>query len=510
MSIHFVGRSLLWKERSHCVPGDDHKTTPQMMYRIMKTDTYEFDQWLKSHNKSKNMMEKLERWLVPFPIFNAIGFENNGQPASGTVTVDGNTYRYNITYDYLSNGHDVYDAVLAPAKLENPWHNLLLGYNKFKLVYLHDKVKTIYTIDQGFFASIINMLERNDAGGLYANRSAYTNHVMSHYILLRLIEKHLPEMQTLVSHRTQDGGLVTLTAATPDRSRWIMYAFGKREALSLANYYDGECKDLTMVYFYNQNFQIDGNTLGYDTGCTHVVSARSFLHALTSNTEEQILTERRMLMLASILHNENVEWHFNRVQNVVTRIPYEGTKLAEQKQKQKNRKAMGKHKLKKVETVKHWWEHIPLTLLEDALNVITETPRTHAEVFHFLCAANLVNAYVNRCNKSNSFSDKQMTRMFQAKRQIFKQLHILAMSHRTDVTIAMSMMPALLVRIKVEKQSFQFSFRGMGSTTLNNLYSTGIDRRGDYDGYLLQPVATALYQYSYLLRWQSIGERATN
>ena len=385
-------------------PATAIKRRHQKMYCSMKTDSYEFDQWLKSHNKSKNMMEKLERWLVPYQIFNAIGFENNGQPAEGTVTVDGNTYRYGITYDYLSNGHDVYDVVLVPAHLENPWQNLLLGYNKFKLVYLHDKVKTIYAIDEGFFASIIDMLERNDVVGLYARRSAYTNHVMSHYILLRLIEKHLPEMQPLVGHRTPDGEVVTLTAATPDRNRWIMYAFGKREAMAMAQHYDGECKDLTVIYFYNQNFQTDGNTLGYDTGSTRVVSARSFLHALTSDIGEQILNERRMLMLAAILHNENIEWHFNRVENVVTHIPYEGTSLKAQKQKKKG--TLGKHKLKKPASTESWCERIPLTLLEDALNVITETPRTHKEVFHFLCAANLVNAYVNRCNRNDLDSGK--------------------------------------------------------------------------------------------------------
>ncbi len=341
MPVHFVGRSWLWGERSRFVHGDGHKRRHPKMYRSMKTDTYEFDQWLKSHNKSKNMMEKLERRLVPFPIFNAIGFENNGQPASGEVTVD-------------------------------------------------------------------------------------------------------------------------------------------------------------------------GNTQGYDSGSTRVVSARSFLHALTSDTEEQILTERRVLMLAAILHNENIEWHFNRVQNVVTHIPYEGTTMAVQKQKLKDKKAPTKRKLKKAAAVKHWWEHIPLTLLEDALNVITETPRTHAEVFHFLCAANLVNAYVNRCNKSNSFSDKQINRMFQAKRQIFKQLVILAQSGRSDVTVTMSRLPALLVRIRVERQSFQFSFRGMDDKTLKELFALAIDRRGEFDGYLLQPVATALYQYSYLLRWQSVGEEGTN
>ena len=445
------------------------------------------------------MMEKLERWLVPYPIFNAIGFVNDGKPSQGEVLVNGNTYHYAITYDYLSNGHDVYDVVLTTARIENPWHNLLMGYNKFKLVFLHDKIKTIYTIDKGYFESIIEMLENNDAAGLYANRSAYTNHVMSHYILLRLIEKHLPEMQLLVGVRTQDGDLATLTAASPDRSRWIMYAFGKREALELARHYDGECQDLTVVYFYNQNFQTDGNTVGYDSGCTHVVSARSFLMSLTEDAVERMVTERRMLMLAAILHKENVEWHFSRVENVVTHIPYQGKKIAEQKRNTKE-----KSNKKKATDVKPWWERIPLTLLEDGLNVIAEEPRTHADVFHFLCAANLVNAYMNQCNRSNSFSDKQVTRMFQAKKQIFKQLLTLSLAHRSDVDISMSLLPALLVSIKVEKQSFQFSFRGMDSNIIKRFRDTGMDSRGKYEGYHLQSVATALYQYSYLLRWQSL------
>jgi len=465
----------------------------------MKDNTYEFDQWLKSHNKSKNMMEKLERWLIPYPIFNAIGFANDGQPSQGEVLIDGNTYHYAITYDYLSNGHDVYDVVLTTAQLKNPWHNLLMGYNKFKLVFLHDKIKTIYTIDKGYFESIIEMLENNDMAGLYANRSAYTNHVMSHYILLRLIEKHLPEMQLMVGVRTQEGDLATLTAASTDRSRWIMYAFGKREALELARHYDGECQDLTVVYFYNQNFQTDGNTVGYDSGCTHVVSARSFLFSLTEDAVERMMTERRMLMLAAILHKENVEWHFNRVESVVTNIPYQGKKMAEQKQNTKE-----KRNKKKATDGKPWWERIPLTLLEDALNVIAEEPHTHTEVFHFLCAANLVNAYMNQCNRSHSFSDKQITRMFQAKRQIFKQLLTLVLAYRNDINISMSPLPALLVSIKIEKQTFQFSFRGMDSDTIERFWTTGMDRRGKFDGFFLQPVATALYQYSYLQRWQSL------
>jgi hypothetical protein len=44
----------------------------------------------------------------------------------------------------------------------------------------------------------------------------------------------------------------------------------------------------------------------------------------------------------------------------------------------------------------------------------------------------------------------------------------------------------------------------MDSDTIERFWAAGMDRRGKFDGYFLQPVATALYQYSYLLRWQSL------
>lgn len=43
---------------------------------------YNFDEWLSGHAKRKTMMEKLERSLVPFDIFEAIGMVNDKQPRS--------------------------------------------------------------------------------------------------------------------------------------------------------------------------------------------------------------------------------------------------------------------------------------------------------------------------------------------------------------------------------------------------------------------------------------------
>ena len=151
-----------------------------------------------------------------------------------------------------------------------------------------------------------------------------------------------------------------------------------------------------------------------------------------------------------------------------------------------------------------WYERITRTLLEDALNVLADEPKTHADIFHFLCAANMVNAYVNQCNHSFHFSDKQKIRMFQTKKQIFKCLIRLAEEKNPNVTLSVNTMPAVLVNMRVEKHDFQISFRGMTQETLDRIVNAGVSRNGHFEGHYLQPIATALYQYSYLLRWKGL------
>ena len=45
----------------------------------MEKYVFNYDEWLSGHAKRKTMMEKLERSLVPFDIFEAIGIVNDKQ-----------------------------------------------------------------------------------------------------------------------------------------------------------------------------------------------------------------------------------------------------------------------------------------------------------------------------------------------------------------------------------------------------------------------------------------------
>ncbi|MBR3093867.1 MAG: hypothetical protein IKG99_12725 [Bacteroidaceae bacterium] len=469
----------------------------------MERIIFNYDEWLSGHASRKTMMEKLERSLVPFEIFEAIGLVNDKQPRSGEVNIGENTYHYDISYDYNCIGHDVYDAALTASLVNDKWTNLLMGYNKFKVVMNHQNIKTIYPDHEDYFQQVIDMFEQDDYAGLYANRSAYINNLLARYILLRLMEVHRPDLQPLVSIRTKEDGNISVLGADANRNEWLMYAFSKREAMDWARRMDGNCKNLTVIYFFNQDFEKDGNTVGYDSGCTRVVSARTWMMSLPMETMERRLAEKRMLTLVSLLYNEHLDWHFDRIERVAVNPPFYGTHVKEQKKAKKEKK--NKKNKNNVRQGLPWYQKITRTLLEDALNVLADEPKTHADIFHFLCAANMVNAYINYCNHSVNFTTKQVNRMFQAKQQIFKCLVRLAEEHNPNVTIAVNSFPAILVNMKVEKHDFQISFRGMTREILERIVSTGVSLNGYFEGHYLQPIATALYQYSYLLRWRGLN-----
>ena len=474
----------------------------------MNSYIYNYETWLEGHANRKTIMEKLERSLVPYDLFEAIGLKNDKQPVTGEITINGNTYHYDIAYDYRCIGHDVYDAVLSIKQLDDKWHNLLMGYNKFKVVMDRHRVKTIYSDHEDYFQQVIDMFERDDYGALYANRSAYINNLLARYILLRLLEAYRPELQLLTTIKTDEAEHVSVLAADSNRNELYMYAFSKREALELAKHHDGICKNLTIVYFFNQDFEKDGNTIGYDSGCTHVVSARSFMLSMPMGTLEKRLVEKRMLTLVSLLYNDHLDWHFDKIERVAINPPLYGKTIKEQKKALKAAKGKTSKKAKKVKKQVHqgmpWYQRIPRTLLEDALNVISDQPEKQMDIFHFLCAANMVNAYVNQCKQHGLYGQKQVMRMYQAKQQIFKCLLLLAEEHNPNVKIAVSGLPAVLVNIRIEKHDYQISFRGMTKEILDRFCKTGISQKGYFEGYYLQPIATALYMYSYMLRWKEL------
>lgn len=461
---------------------------------------FNYDEWLASHSTSKNMMEKLERSLIPYDLFARIPLKNNRSGLHGEIDMYGNRYSYSIAYGYECIGHNVYDASIQAVEVTDSWQNPLLGYNRFKIVMKGSRILTIYSDHEDYFQKVISMFERGDVSGLYENRSSYVNNLLARYILLRLIEKHYPGMQMLARIRlNSDNGYVTVMAANANRTQLFMYAFSKSRAMEIARHYDGIARNLTVVYFINQDFEREGNNEEFNTGETRVVSIRQFYNELPLNVIEKRILERQILLLVSILYNEQLQWHPDKIERIALNPPKQKD-TAKSKNSKRGKKACSMSQTISEDT---WYHRIYRTLLEDALNVLQDIPHKHADIFHFLCASTMVNAHVNFCNRHGKCSQRQLSRMFRAKKQMADAICHLAETGNPNVRLTLGDGGAVLANIHLDRRNYQFSYRGLGPDVLHRLHSLGLGN-GRYEGYSMQSIATALYQYSYLLRWKSI------
>lgn len=194
-----------------------------------------------------------------------------------------------------------------------------------------------------------------------------------------------------------------------------------------------------------------------------------------------------------IEHGETLNWNVARVGQIVSKPPYFGVKPRDYKEGSRKYRSQFHGK-------EPWWGRPSAALLEDALNVIDIEPVGLSDIFHFLCAATLVNAYVNRMNFIKTYPDEYIRRMFTTKQQIFDGLKAIARQKIRDVEVVMDKAQAVMVNITVNGLQFQFSYRGASMQTLREFSDMRIPQNGRFNGHSLQAIATALYQYSHILR----------
>lgn len=459
---------------------------------------YTYESWLAGHANRKSMMEKLERSLIPYELFAMMPLKDDFENIEGYLLHNQNRYRYTVKFDYEHFGSRIYDAHIECVDLKSPWDNPLMGYTRFKIVKDGGTITTIYS-DQNFFQQVIDAFEREDLDFLSAHRTDYVKNLLARYIMLRLLIDRNQSRQLMSCVATQQGHKLTAISASANKSEVIFYAFDKDEAITTARRFDGLAKCLTVVFFLNRSFNRHGNTQRYESSTSRVMSIHQFLRTLTLDTAERLYAERKILFLASYLYRESLNWNTLRVEQVVKAPPYFGASLRAYKQGRKKYHAQFHGK-------EPWWSRPSSALLEDALNVIDIAPVGMSDIFHFLCATTLVNSYINRMNFCRSYHDEYIRRMFTAKQQMFVGLKAIARQHNTDIEVAMDQAGAVMVNIRMNGILFQFSYRGASAEVLREFRDMHIPQRGRYNGCSMQAIATALYQYSHILRWKALKQ----
>lgn len=459
---------------------------------------FRYADWLTTHAKKKTIMEKLERSLVPFQLFACIEFHSLEEGDSSEMEYNGNVYKYTLVSKSIVNERDVYLFKLSKVEVNNEWEDLLMGYSDFKVILYKGEIVTIYPFQEDYFEKVIGLFEEEQYSELYKQRTVYIKNLLARYILLKLVNAHKPNHSLLYSVRHGEERIPVLAGV--ESKEWIMYAFSKREANDLARHYQGICPKLTVVYFINQNFEKEDLNRNFVAKNTQVVSIKQFYRDMNLTAPERNDIEKQIFFLFEMLYDIRLEWNKTALKKAISRAP----KLTDKNPK---------------------WLEVPRILVEDALNVLMEDYDNPNDIFHLLCAANLINTYTNRYKDSSKLALKERMKHTKAARlekaSLNKRVHIMyCFKHQVMETIIRLLKMrsrhlkvelahvfgssdyTLLTNVNIEGHEYQFKFRGIHPRYIEQLHRLGVCSNGQYNTVRLQPVAPALYLYSYLLKWR--------
>lgn len=446
----------------------------------METTFFSYADWLKTHARTKTSLEKLERSLVPFDLFSQIDIFSVQKGVNGEIEHEGNKYWFVVRDVYENNHLMVYEIDIHCVSQKNKWKDVLMGYTNFKVVTNENKIVTIYSTEETFFQDVLTKFETERYEELFPLRSVYLNNLLARYIIIRLSEEFLPTYRCLRSYKTDSGNLSVLMS--DEVAHWILYAFTKKEANELARQHDKISKKLTVVYFVNQNFVDEKLNDNYRSRTATVVSIKEFYKTLNVRHDRRVVIERQIMFLLQMLHKSKLNWDENELLKAIKSAPTMASKKVE-------------------------YMSIPAMLLEDALNVLVEDYGNLLDIFHFLCAGNLVNAYTNILHREKGVGYRRMSTIYRFKVKIFDVVLRLLEERNPNVKIALCHYKqekefTLLINVCVEKEVFQFRFRGMSPSMLEKMYELKINTNGAFAERRMQPIAPALYLYSYCLRWR--------
>lgn len=448
---------------------------------MMESNSFSYADWLKTHARSKTSLEKLERSLVPFDLFSQIDVFSLKEGYSGEIEHEGNRYWFVVRSVSENNHLMVYVIDIHCVNQKNKWKDVLMGYTNFKVITKDTKIVTIYSTEENFFQDVLTKFETERYDELFSLRSVYLNNLLARYIIIKLSEEFLLDYRCLRSYKTDYGNLSVLMS--DEIKHWILYAFTKKEANELARRYDKISKRLTVVYFVNQNFVDEKQNENYHSGTAKVVSIKEFYKELNVRQGKRIVIERQIMFLLQMLHKSNLNWDEDELLLAINNAPTMHSKKVE-------------------------YMSVPAMLLEDALNVLVEDYSNLLDIFHFLCAGNLLNAYTNILRREKDINHKKMNAIYRFKAKIFEVVMRLVETNNQNVKVALCHYKqekeyTLLVNIKVEKRDYQFRFRGMSPSVLAKMHDLNISTNGDFAERRMQPIAPALYMYSYCLRWKN-------
>lgn len=439
----------------------------------MKLKNLNFDQWLKNHSPDHN--DKWCRELYPFNIFRFINFDNN--LIDKEQILEFNSVSYFVTIrkiEFQNNGRfrTTFDISTYPKSKKQEW--LQRKWNTtFQIIYsLKFEFITIFAKKEDPSKDYVVRFMKGNFEKINTEKSIPVSELLIRTLILHIVEqafpggKHSQEYEFTregVNDRPEHPQFQRKKSShfapiySIGRDLWIFYSFTEEKAHRLAFYNANQCQTLMVVYC-NPTYSRHHRCL-YEG--TEIIS----IYELSEKVSREVRNkyERQIRFLQNHLNlpeSINVDELLNEI----------------------NQPKQEEYEIQKSD-------------LMEAFGTMKILPQNEADFFHSLCCINLINAFLSRKRKRARISDKDA--------KLFKNMYYFK-SYLSDILTerikANNYSAPLYVEkslIIIEVDGFQFSFHNIPlNETLDNFSRSQDNRKIEWSGKRLQPIAPLLLKYS--------------
>lgn len=466
-----------------------------------------------SHQVDSHLLKNIGRILIPFELFDVInknfGFRHFTQKDNvidklnisesarsvikkkrGKIEYKENIYYFEICdikiLEWNKRKRWNFMIHFRPEEIKNEWHNLVTAFTDIVVVteknfYFVTAYPLGHNTEEYYLKKILQLFVERKFDELKPYASEHLCELLSTFLICNICSESGNFSDFLTIAHDKKGKEKLVVAA--NESTLIFYAFDKQSANLLAREMDNVYDNVLVVYFVNLNFEEQIKNRDIKREHTMTISIKEFMDSMNVTPEKKRKYELGISYLLHIMNNEDYSWM------------------------QKESQIKDEILLSNEDNV----YDISESLLQDALNILVENhPQDKLDVFHFLCASNLINAYMSSYNKKYKYIYKSEVdeynerRMWSFKKHIFNTFEEWKREDNDCVHFSFTKTEEekmmLLANITIEGEYYQFKFMAMGNDFIDHMHEMGINDKGIAMKRKLQPIAPLLLEYSLCLR----------
>jgi len=436
----------------------------------MKLKNCNFETWTFNHTPEHK--DRIFRELYPYKVFQLIDFSNDNLNNEQVIEFNRTKYFVEILKIELQENdryRTTFELNTSPKSKMQSWKNRSWN-EKFQIVYTQSfDFITVFTKKEDSSKDYLKRFFKGNFDKITSNKSVPVSDLLFRTIVLNISEdlfgegKHYEEfpytpsgIRELPEHPQFKRKKVNYFAPLYSRGRdlWVCHSFNEEKAHRIGFYNGNQTRKLLVVYCnptYTRHHRCR-----YDN--VQIISLFEFVYRnskkLYGNLDKQI----------RFLQN-----HLNKQED------YSVNEL-----------------LKQIDSPSGENYEIYKSELMEALGIMKIKPQNEHDLFHYLSAMNLLNAWINR-NKREKIR----------KEQLFKDMYYFK-TYLKDVISDLIVNESYGAKIFLEKdlsiielKNFQFSFHNIPLSETMKTYKNSVDNvEIKWSGKRLQPIASLIFRYA--------------